>query len=328
MRFYVHHEAEPVYTLAVEWPASRAAPVSEVCAQFAAAFNKAGMVLTLCGMFTHLQGKHDDAMALYDRALELHPSLVETLAMRASLFYEKQLLPKAYADFETAVAASPTHPDIFCHRGQLHLLQNEFSQAVSDLRDAVRLDSSSVLAHVHLGMALHRNQQQNEALQAFEKAAALFPKSPDVFNYYGELLLELQKTDEAVEKIGKAIKLGGGKFALAHVNQAVIQMTTGDMQGAMAELQSAVTVDPLCETAHVHMAHLHIQDKALQAAVDSYDKAIELLRVPQELTECFAMREAVAAQLQLLTAQPALYEPVMEEIRQMQAQMQAQMMGQ
>eukprot|EP00966_Prymnesium_polylepis_P077293 1790361-Prymnesium_polylepis.1 len=26
-----------------------------------------GMVLTLCGMFTHLQGKHDDAMALYDR---------------------------------------------------------------------------------------------------------------------------------------------------------------------------------------------------------------------------------------------------------------------
>ena len=93
--------------------------------------------------------------------------------MRASLFYEKQQLPqvplamlsqavacalqrrathdrtphaspltrvlsrrrpKAYADFETAVAAAPTHPDIFCHRGQLHLLQNEFSQAVSRLR--------------------------------------------------------------------------------------------------------------------------------------------------------------------------------------------------
>eukprot|EP00966_Prymnesium_polylepis_P203131 4705899-Prymnesium_polylepis.1 len=55
---------------------------------------------------------------------------------------------------------------------------------------------------------------------------------------------------------------------------------------------------------------------------------IPLAGAHRELTECFAMREAVAAQLQLLTAQPALYEPVMEEIRQMQAQMQAQMMGQ
>ena len=49
---------------------------------------------------------------------------------------------------------------------------------------------------------------------------------------------------------------------------------------------------------------------------------------PQELTECYAMREAVAAQQALLSAQPEVYEPVMEEIRQMQAAMQAQMAGQ
>ena len=52
------------------------------------------MILTIYGMFTHLQGKHDDAMALYDRALEIRPGQTETLAMRASLFYEKQQLPK------------------------------------------------------------------------------------------------------------------------------------------------------------------------------------------------------------------------------------------
>ena len=179
------------------------------------------------------------------------------------------------------MGAAPTHPDIFCHRGQLHLLQNEFSQAVSDLRDAVRLDPGSVLAHVHLGMALHRNQQQAEAKSAFEKAVGLFPKSPDVLNYYGELMMELNDLDGAKAKIEKAAELGGGKFALAHVNQAVLRMNSMDMKGAMGQLQKAIAVDPLCETAHVHMAHLHIQDKNLPAAIKSYDAAINLLRVPQ-----------------------------------------------
>ena len=55
------------------------------------------------------------------------------------------------------------------------------------MRDAVRLDPGSVLAHVHLGMALHRNNQQSEATAAFEKALSHFPKSPDVLNYYGEV---------------------------------------------------------------------------------------------------------------------------------------------
>ena len=140
-------------------------------------------------------------------------------------------------------------------------------------------------------------------------------------------MMELNNLEGAKDKIEKAAELGGGKFALAHVNQAVLCMQSGDMTGAMAQLQTAIKVDPLCETAHVHMSHLHIQNKDLAAAIKSYDAAINLLRVPQELTECYAMREAVAAQQSLLSSQPEIYEPVMEEIRQLQAQMQAQMQG-
>ncbi|KAL3913561.1 MAG: hypothetical protein SGPRY_007939, partial [Prymnesium sp.] len=113
-------------------------------------------------------------VALVIRAVELSPEAVETLAMRASLHYEKQQLPKAYEDFEKAMKVNKSHPDLFCHRGQFHLLQNQFSQAslsrlyTSDLREAVRLDPDSLLAHVHLGMALHRNNQQSAAIAEFE----------------------------------------------------------------------------------------------------------------------------------------------------------------
>ena len=41
---------------------------------------------------------------------------------------------QAHADFETAIALDPTHPDIYCHRGQLYMLQNELGKAIGDLR--------------------------------------------------------------------------------------------------------------------------------------------------------------------------------------------------
>lgn len=36
---------------------------------------------------------------------------------------------QAYEDFEKAMKVNQSHPDLFCHRGQFHLLQNQFSQA-------------------------------------------------------------------------------------------------------------------------------------------------------------------------------------------------------
>jgi hypothetical protein len=67
--------------------------------------------------------------------------------------------------------------------------------------------------------------------------------------------------------------------------------------------------------AHVHMAHLCLQKNDLEAAVASYDRAVGLLRMKQELIDCFSMREAAAAQLALVREQPDIFGPVMEDNR-------------
>ena len=43
----------------------------------------------------------------------------------------------------------------------------------------------------------------------------------------------------------------------------------------------AIVADPLCETAHVHMAHLMLQKNDLAVAVAAFDDAVALLRVKQ-----------------------------------------------
>ena len=63
------------------------------------------------------------------------------------------------------------------------------------------------------------------------------------------------------------------------------------LAAAGAVMAAAVEVDPLCEAAHVHLAHLALQQNDLKGAVQSYDKAISLLRMHQELSDAYSMRE-------------------------------------
>ena len=138
--------------------------------------------------------------------------------------------------------------------------------------------------------------------------------------------MQAQDAEGAGAKFRAALELSGGSFALAHVNLGVLQVHAAqDAAGAMAHCEAAIAVDPLCETAHVHMAHLRLQSLDLKGAVAAYDKAVCLLRMKQELVDCYSMREAAAAQLVLLEAQPDIYGPAMEQHR---ARTMAAMQGQ
>ena len=104
--------------------------------------------------------------------------------------------------------------------------------------------------------------------------------------------------------------MSGNRFALAYVNLGVLRLHANqDLAGAVERCKKAIEVDKLCETAHVHMAHLCLQQFDLEGAVKAYDDAVALLRMKQELVDCYSMRESAAAQLALLRAQPDVYGP-------------------
>ena len=309
-----------------------------------AAGDGAALALEMHGMFLHLLGEYEKAMGRYDRAHALAPRQVSTLLMRSSLWYELEDPKKAHGDMDAALALAPQDADIFCHRGQLCMLLGNNTEAIGDLRKSVRLDGGSVLARIQLGMGLHRSQKQTEAQEVFTDAVTTFPDSPEALNYHGEMLVEMNKIDDARAQFEKAVAVSEGRCArrarLEPRRASAQPHATSCAPPTTAQVRArprqprraadaprrrrrrraqgrahAIAVDPLCETAHVHLAHLHLQRNDLEAAIAAYDRGIALLRVKQELVDCYSMREAAAAQHKLLTEQAAIYAPVMEENR-------------
>ena len=113
----------------------------------------------------------------------------------------------AEEDFAAALSKNPEDPDIYYHRAQLHFIKGEFAEAQKDYQKSIDLDSDFIFSHIQLGVTQYKMGSIASSMATFRRCMKNFEKVPDVYNYYGELLLDQGKYNEAIEKFDKAIEL-------------------------------------------------------------------------------------------------------------------------
>lgn len=113
----------------------------------------------------------------------------------------------ASADFEAAIEHNPNDADIYYHRAQLHFICGEFAEAAGDYQKSIELDRDFIFSHIQLGVTQYKQGSIASSMATFRRCIKNFEKVPDVYNYFGELLLDQQKFQEAIEKFDLAIEM-------------------------------------------------------------------------------------------------------------------------
>lgn len=98
-------------------------------------------------------------------------------------------------------------PDIYYHRAQLHFIKGEFAEAAKDYQKSIDLDPEFIFSHIQLGVTQYKMGSIASSMATFRRCMKNFDKVPDVYNYYGELLLDQGKYQEAIEKFESAIEM-------------------------------------------------------------------------------------------------------------------------
>ena len=98
-------------------------------------------------------------------------------------------------------------PDIYYHRAQLHFILGEFADAAKDYQKSIDLDKDFIFSHIQLGVTQYKMGSIASSFATFRRCLKNFEKVPDVYNYYGELLLDQQKYQEAIEKFDTAVEM-------------------------------------------------------------------------------------------------------------------------
>lgn len=183
----------------------------------AAAFDKAlelgelgdheAFAYNMRGTYRYLRGENVEALGDLTKSVDLKPSLTQSFIKRASMHLELGEKDAAANDFEQAMKQNAEDPDIYYHRAQLHFILGEFADASRDYQKSIDLDRDFIFSHIQLGVTQYKMGSIASSMATFRRCIKNFDKVPDVYNYYGELLLDQQKYEEAIQKFDTAVEM-------------------------------------------------------------------------------------------------------------------------
>lgn len=279
------------------------------------------------GTFTYLKG-NDGAIADLKKSIELDETMIQSYVKLASMHLEAGDKDEAKADFDKALAHDDKDPDIYYHRAQLNFILSDFAEAARDYQKSIDLDSKFIFSHIQLGVTQYKMGSIASSMATFRRCMKNFDKVPDVYNYYGEILLDQQKYAEAVEKFETAVEMekksgAGGINVLPLINKALaLFQWKQDFKQAEALCQEALrstflsspdwiftdmtTVDPDCDIAVATMAQLLLQQGKVTEALTYFERAAELSRTEIEIVNALSYAEATRTQLEVQEKYPQL----------------------
>jgi tetratricopeptide (TPR) repeat protein len=121
------------------------------------------------------KGDLDDAIAKYQRALELHPDYPEALYNLGSALLQRDKPDDAIQLCEQALRLQPNDPDAHVILGNAFMAQRDVDRAIHHYRQALAIRPDDSNAHYNLGVALEQKGEREQAAREFEKAGDVKP---------------------------------------------------------------------------------------------------------------------------------------------------------
>ncbi|KAI0077999.1 ADP/ATP carrier receptor [Panus rudis PR-1116 ss-1] len=267
--------------------------------------------LNLRGSFRFLMNDIAGAKADLTSSVEILPALTQSWVKMASVHMEQGDPIKAFECFEEAIKQNPDDPDIYYHRGQVHFIMNEFGKAMEDYTKSTSLDENFVFSHIQLAVAQYKAGNVANSMATFRRTLKAFPDKSEPANYYGELLLDQQRYEDAVSKFERAIELEKAKkppinvLPLVNKGLALFQWKQ-DISAAERCCEEALQIDPDCEAAVATLAQLNLQQSKIDKAVELFKRQAELSRSEPELLNALTYQYATSSQSEFLKTYPEM----------------------
>lgn len=152
------------------------------------------------------EGKHEEALSLYNEALAADPKYVIALMGRSSVYHSLGRLDEGIADLDRCVELAGSMPEPYGNRGILKLMSKNFKGAVEDFSKAIAIEPSAsdyaMRAHARINLG-----QLAEAKADCDEAFKLEPNSPFNYRVLGIWHATKKQYKEAVRCFTKSLDL-------------------------------------------------------------------------------------------------------------------------
>jgi tetratricopeptide (TPR) repeat protein len=251
-------------------------------------------------------GRLGQAIALYDRALELRPDWDEGQWYLGTLFYESGKHGECVGAFSRFLEVKPRSGPGRALRGLCAFEEGDHAGAAGDLQKAIEfgLGGNEELlraTRARLALALLKTGQFERAVEVYTHLARTSPESPDLLDEIGLLILREARLPSEIPEDRRALVREAGRAGYLHLSlrgqeaarayAALVEahpeepwvhyaygvfLLRTDSEKALAELRREVEVQPGNVMAHLEIAFERLVRGEYAQARPHAEKATEL----------------------------------------------------
>ena len=215
-------------------------------------------------------GESEKALLTYELLNQLAQNHVQSIYNYASLLAKFGQIPRAIEEFKRVITLQPDlliarqnyekllwsqsqqielaphskNEFIQTHNKGLSLLEeNQFPAALECFEKALMIEPKSFEAHHNKGMALEKMGRLQEALGHYQQAIEYCPESSRTFNNLGNAYRELDRLNEAIQSFEKAIELDPN-YAEAFSNLGWTLFRLQEYQQSKEYFKKAIKINP------------------------------------------------------------------------------------
>ena len=141
--------------------------------------------------------QHKEAIADYDKAIELNPKDARAYYNRGNAKHQLKQHKEAIADYDKAIELNPKDAKAYYNRGNAKNELKQHKEAIADYNKAIELNPKDANAYNNRGVAKSNLKQHKEAIADYDKAIELKPEDAQAYYNRGLAYRELGKKEEA-----------------------------------------------------------------------------------------------------------------------------------
>ncbi|SPQ00556.1 putative Tetratricopeptide TPR_1 repeat-containing protein [Candidatus Sulfobium mesophilum] len=227
------------------------------------------------GLAYQNEGKLDEALGGFARAVEIDPSYAVAHNNFGSTYFKKNLFGRAVEEFSRAIALEPDNAIFRNNRGLAYAAAGETDRAISDYLEAITLDSSYDDPYHNLGVVYHRKGLFEKAVEEYTKAINLETDNAVYYSNRGLSYSALLDFEKALADFTKAAALMPF-FIDAYTGRGVAYGELGRLDEAHNDLNHAILLDPSRASSYINRAVTHERMRDITSALTDFQKACDL----------------------------------------------------
>ncbi|MEM3444749.1 MAG: tetratricopeptide repeat protein, partial [Thermoplasmata archaeon] len=225
-------------------------------------------------------GEVEEASHILEKLIALNPDSDVFLLMGRILVLRGEL-EEAIKVFERAIDKNPANFEAWYYKGRALMESKELDKATAALELATQINPWHYNSYYYLAQAFEELQNYEKAAKCYEEILKFAPRDYQALFNLGRVYAKMEKLEEAEKALKKGFEVKGTYEC--GLMLGIVYEKLGRIEDTIESLEKAVEINPYGEEAYFELGKAYIEKKDYLKAAEKLEIAVKLARKTEHL---------------------------------------------